>query len=162
MKSLPCRTEAESTSCHHSSISLYRVVFSTTWANLIGLFTACSPSARACRPPQFSLGKSRRGYSPFGPWLVDAHTLANRDNVTVSCTVNGIEKQRGSTDDLIFDVPTLVAYLSSIVELLPGDVIFTGTPSGVGGARKPPEFLKPGDVVMSTLHGVASITNRCV
>jgi 2,4-didehydro-3-deoxy-L-rhamnonate hydrolase len=117
---------------------------------------------RATQPPQFSLGKSRRGYSPFGPWLVDAHTLANRDNVTVSCTVNGIEKQRGSTDDLIFDVPTLVAYLSSIVELLPGDVIFTGTPSGVGGARKPPEFLKPGDVVMSTLHGVASITNRCV
>jgi len=55
-----------------------------------------------------------------------------------------------------------VAYLSTIVELLPGDVIFTGTPSGVGGARKPPEFLKPGDVVMSTLHGVASITNRCV
>ncbi|NDF83296.1 MAG: hypothetical protein EB130_09100 [Actinobacteria bacterium] len=60
------------------------------------------------------------------------------------------------------NVSPLVAYLSSIVELLPGDVIFTGTPSGVGGARKPPEFLKPGDVVMSTLHGVASITNRCV
>jgi 2-keto-4-pentenoate hydratase/2-oxohepta-3-ene-1,7-dioic acid hydratase in catechol pathway len=55
-----------------------------------------------------------------------------------------------------------VAYLSSIVELLPGDVMFTGTPSGVGGARKPPEFLQPGDVVVSTLHGLASITNRCV
>lgn len=117
---------------------------------------------RATQPPQFNLGKSRRGYTPFGPWLVDAHTLANRDNLTVSCTVNDVEKQRGSTDDLIFDVPTIVAYLSSIVELLPGDVIFTGTPSGVGGARKPPEFLQPGDVVVSTLHGVASITNHCV
>jgi 2-keto-4-pentenoate hydratase/2-oxohepta-3-ene-1,7-dioic acid hydratase in catechol pathway len=117
---------------------------------------------RATQPPQFNLGKSRRGYTPFGPWLVDAEGLANRDSLTVSCTVNGVEKQRGSTDDLIFDVPTLVAYLSSIVELLPGDVIFTGTPSGVGGARKPPEFLQPGDVVMSTLHGLSSITNHCI
>lgn len=117
---------------------------------------------RATQPPQFSLGKSRRGYAPFGPWLVDARTLANRDNLTVSCTVNGVEKQRSSTNDLIFDVPTLVAYLSEIVELLPGDVIFTGTPSGVGGARTPPEFLQPGDVVVSTLHSVMSITNRCV
>lgn len=117
---------------------------------------------RATQPPQFNLGKSRRGYTPFGPWLVDAHTLSERDNLTVSCTVNGVEKQRGSTDDLIFDVPTIVAYLSTIVELLPGDVIFTGTPSGVGGARKPPEFLQPGDVVMSTLHGLSSITNHCI
>lgn len=117
---------------------------------------------RATQPPQFSLGKSRRGYSPFGPWLLDARTLPGRDRLTVSCTVNGEEKQRSSTDDLIFDVPTLVSYLSSIVELLPGDVIFTGTPSGVGGARKPPQFLASGDVITSTLEGSFSITNRCV
>ena len=76
--------------------------------------------------------------------------------------MNGVEKQRSSTSDLIFDVPALIVYLSNIIELLPGDVIFTGTPSGVGGARKPPEFLKPGDEIVSTLEGVATITNRCV
>jgi 2-keto-4-pentenoate hydratase/2-oxohepta-3-ene-1,7-dioic acid hydratase in catechol pathway len=76
--------------------------------------------------------------------------------------VNGVQKQRSSTDDLIFNIPTLVSYLSSIVELLPGDVIYTGTPSGVGGARKPPEFLKPGDVIVSNIEGLATITNRCI
>ena len=117
---------------------------------------------RATQPPQFNLGKSRQGYTPFGPWLTDARFVANRDDLTVSCSVNGVEKQRSSTSDLIFDVPALIAYLSNIIELLPGDVIFTGTPSGVGGARKPPEFLKPGDEIVSTLEGVATITNRCV
>ena len=117
---------------------------------------------RATQPPQFNLGKSRRGYTPFGPWLVDASSVAGRDDLGISCAVNDVEKQRSRTSDLIFDVPSLIAYLSTIIELLPGDVIFTGTPSGVGGARKPPEFLKPGDVVVSTIEGVGSITNRCV
>jgi 2-keto-4-pentenoate hydratase/2-oxohepta-3-ene-1,7-dioic acid hydratase in catechol pathway len=117
---------------------------------------------RATQPPQFNLGKSRRGYTPFGPWLVDARSVAGRDDLGISCAVNDVEKQRSRTSDLIFDVPSLIAYLSTIIELLPGDVIFTGTPSGVGGARKPPEFLKPGDVVVSTIEGVGSITNRCV
>ena len=142
------------------------IATSDGWDAIAGLCIGQDISDRllqwATQPPQFSLGKSRRGYAPFGPWLLDAHSLANRDSLTLWCSVNGIEKQRSSTDDLIFNVPTLVSYLSSIVELLAGDVIFTGTPSGVGGARKPPEFLKPGDVVVSTLEGVGSITNHCV
>lgn len=116
---------------------------------------------RATQPPQFSLGKSRRGYSPFGPWLTDASGVADRDALTMHCQRNGIEVQRTSTDDMIFSVPQLVSYLSGIVELLPGDVIYTGTPSGVGGARKPPQFLAPGDVLVSTIDGLGSITNRC-
>ena len=116
----------------------------------------------ATMPPQFNLGKSRRNYSPFGPWLTDAKDLADRDALEISCTVNGTEMQREKTDDLIFNVPQQIAYLSSIVQLLPGDVIFTGTPGGVGMARKPAVFLKAGDVIESTLTGLAHTVNRCV
>jgi 2-keto-4-pentenoate hydratase/2-oxohepta-3-ene-1,7-dioic acid hydratase in catechol pathway len=117
---------------------------------------------RATQPPQFSLGKSRRGYSPFGPWLVDAASVAARDALTMHCTLDGEEVQRTLTDDMIFTVPQLVAYLSTIVELLPGDVIYTGTPNGVGAARTPPRFLQPGNVIISGIDGIGSITNRCV
>jgi 2-keto-4-pentenoate hydratase/2-oxohepta-3-ene-1,7-dioic acid hydratase in catechol pathway len=138
----------------------------SAWDSVAGLCVGQDISdrllQRATQPPQFNLGKSRAGYTPFGPWLVDAHIVAGRDDLEIACSVNGVEKQRSRTSDLIFNVPDLVAYLSTIIELLPGDVIFTGTPSGVGGARKPPEFLKPGDVIVSTIEGVGTITNRCV
>ncbi len=117
---------------------------------------------RATQPPQFSLGKSREGYAPFGPWLVDASSLTNRDDLLLTCTLNGEVVQQSSSNDLIFSIPQLVAYLSTVVELYAGDVIFTGTPSGVGAARKPPRFLSPGDVLVSTIDGVGTITNRCV
>lgn len=116
----------------------------------------------ATQPPQFSLGKSRENYSPFGPWLVDARDVPQRDKLHLSCTLNGDEVQNAVTDDLIFSVPAIVSYLSGIVQLLPGDVIFTGTPAGVGGSRKPPVFLKPGDILQTTLEGVGTTTNRCV
>lgn len=116
----------------------------------------------ATQPPQFNLGKSRQNYSPFGPWVVDAKDMAGRDSLEISCTVNGTEMQRERTDDLIFNVPQQIAYLSSIVQLLPGDVIFTGTPGGVGMARKPAVFLKSGDVIESVLTGHSRIVNRCV
>jgi len=117
---------------------------------------------RATQPPQFSLGKSREGYAPFGPWLVNASSLTNRDALSLTCTLNGEVVQQSNSNDLIFSIPQLVAYLSTVVELYPGDVIFTGTPSGVGAARKPPRFLSPGDVLVSTIDGVGTITNSCV
>lgn len=136
------------------------------WDHIAGVCIGQDISDRklqmATQPPQFNLGKSRKNYSPFGPWLTDAKDLADRDALEISCTVNGVEMQRETTDDLIFDVPQQVAYLSSIVQLLPGDVIFTGTPGGVGMARKPPVFLKAGDVIESTLTGLAHTVNRCV
>lgn len=136
------------------------------WDHIAGVCVGQDISDRklqmATQPPQFNLGKSRKNYSPFGPWLTDAKDLAGRDALEISCTVNGVEMQRESTDDLIFNVPQQVAYLSSIVQLLPGDVIFTGTPGGVGMARKPPVFLKAGDVIESTLTGLAHTVNRCV
>jgi 2-keto-4-pentenoate hydratase/2-oxohepta-3-ene-1,7-dioic acid hydratase in catechol pathway len=136
------------------------------WNHVAGVCIGQDISDRALqmatKPPQFNLGKSRRNYSPFGPWLVDAKDLANRDRLEVVCTLNGTEVQREFSDDLIFNVPQIIAYLSGIVQLLPGDVIFTGTPGGVGAARKPPVFLKPGDVLESHLTGLAHTINRCV
>ena len=116
----------------------------------------------ATNPPQFSMGKSFKNHSVFGPWAVDAQSVDNKDNLDLSCTVNGITKQSSKTGDMIFPVSEIVEFLSSILELYPGDVIYTGTPSGVGNSRKPQEFLKKGDVVVSTLEGVGSITNLCV
>lgn len=139
---------------------------STAWESIAGVCVGQDVSdrvlQRATQPPQFSLGKSRRGYAPFGPWIVDAANLNSRDALMLRCTLNGDVVQESSSDDLIFSVPQLLAYLSSIVELYPGDVIFTGTPSGVGAARTPPRFLQPGDVLTSTIATVGSITNRCV
>ena len=136
------------------------------WDNVAGVCVGQDISDRVLQlatvPPQFNLGKSRENYSPFGPWLVDAKGLADRDRLEVVCTLNGAEVQRETTDDLIFSVPQIISYLSGIVQLLPGDVIFTGTPGGVGAARKPPVFLKKGDVLESWLTGISHTVNRCV
>ena len=112
--------------------------------------------------PQFSLGKSYDTFGPFGPAVVSLDALADPADLHISCAVNGEKVQDARTSDLIFPVPELVAYLSSICTLRPGDLIFTGTPSGVGVARQPARFLQPGDVVESTIEGVGTITNRAV
>jgi 2-keto-4-pentenoate hydratase/2-oxohepta-3-ene-1,7-dioic acid hydratase in catechol pathway len=80
----------------------------------------------------------------------------------MTCTLNGEVVQDSLTDDLIFDVGDIVEYLSGIVQLLPGDVIFTGTPGGVGVSRKPPVFLKAGDVIVSNIDGIGTTTNHCI
>lgn len=136
------------------------------WNHIAGVAVGQDISDRrlqfASQPPQFNLGKSRKNYSPFGPWLVDAHDLKDRDALHMTCTLNGETVQDTKTDDLIFGVADIVSYLSGIVQLLPGDVIFTGTPGGVGVSRKPPVFLKPGDVLVSAIDGIGTTTNTCV
>ena len=84
------------------------------------------------------------------------------DDLALGCTVNGEEVQKGRTSDLIFDVDALIHHLSSITPLLPGDLIFTGTPSGVGGTRTPPRFLAPGDELVSTIEGIGTIHTHLV
>jgi 2-keto-4-pentenoate hydratase/2-oxohepta-3-ene-1,7-dioic acid hydratase in catechol pathway len=81
-------------------------------------------------------------------------------DLALSCDVNGERKQEARTNDLIFSVPELIAYISAICTLEPGDLIFTGTPSGVGASSK--TFLKPGDTITTTIEGIGSMTNRCV
>lgn len=106
---------------------------------------------------QFSLGKSYEGFGPTGPHLVTVDEVSDPDNLALSCTLNGTEVQSSRTDHLIFDVPYLIEHLSGILPLHPGDLIFTGTPSGVGAGHKPPLFIQPGDVLVSTIEGLGEI-----
>jgi 2-keto-4-pentenoate hydratase/2-oxohepta-3-ene-1,7-dioic acid hydratase in catechol pathway len=114
----------------------------------------------ASKPPHFDLAKSYDGYGPIGPAVVSLDQLADPADLAITCEVNGERKQDARTSDLIFDVPALVAYLSAVCTLEPGDLIFTGTPSGVGVMTG--TFLKPGDVVTTTIEGIGTLTNRCV
>lgn len=139
---------------------------SNAWDHIAGLCVGQDVSDRGLQymgtPPQFSLGKSRVGYSPIGPWVTDMSNNDKRDDLQLGCTVNGEQRQDTKTSDMIFGISHIVAYMSTIVELFPGDVIYTGSPFGVGHGRKPQVYLKPGDVVETTLEGVGTITNRCI
>ncbi len=110
---------------------------------------------------QFFKGKSLDGSCPLGPVIVTADELDPRD-LRVTCRVNGVLKQDGRTSQMIFDIPATIAYLSLGMTLLPGDIIATGTPEGVGFARTPPEFLQPGDVVACEIEKIGEIRNQIV
>jgi 2,4-didehydro-3-deoxy-L-rhamnonate hydrolase len=135
------------------------------WDHVAGLMVGQDISDRAVqrRPPaQWSLAKSFAGFGPTGPFLVTPDEVPDRDDLELGCSVNGEEVQKARTSDLIFPVPELVSRLSHIVTLWPGDLIFTGTPAGVGFARTPPWFLHPGDVVTSYIEGIGELRNPCV
>lgn len=140
-----------------------RIPESLAWAHVAGLTLGQDVSDRTVQrtgaPPQFSLGKSFDGYGPLGPVVVPVDAFADPDDIGLWCDVSGERMQDGRTSDLIFPVPTLVAYLSSICTLEPGDLIFTGTPSGVGVARG--RFLRPGDEVASGAEVIGELRNRC-
>ncbi|WP_332848316.1 fumarylacetoacetate hydrolase family protein [Massilia sp. S19_KUP03_FR1] len=106
----------------------------------------------------FTKGKSLDGHGPMGPWIVSAAGV-KLDDVRVICRVNGVEKQNGSYQQMYFKIPRIIAELSRGMTLEPGDIIATGTPSGVGFARKPQEFLKDGDVMETEITGVGVIRN---
>lgn len=114
------------------------------------------------RHKQFYLGKSVPGGCPMGPWLVTADDIADPHALDIRCSVNGETKQASNTSDLIFDIPRIIHVLSSVHPLLPGDVIATGTPEGVGFARQPPQFLRPGDEVACEIEGIGVLINRIV
>jgi 2-keto-4-pentenoate hydratase/2-oxohepta-3-ene-1,7-dioic acid hydratase in catechol pathway len=111
---------------------------------------------------QFTLAKSRDSYAPTGPWLVTPDDVPDRDNLAIRCLLDGEEVQSSRTNDLIFSVPELVAFASSWCTLEPGDLIFTGTPGGVGDSRQPPRYLAPGNVVETEIEGLGSMRNPCV
>ncbi len=102
------------------------------------------------------------GFAPFGPELVTPDEVGDPGHLRIQCRVNGQVLQDSNTDQLIFSVPQLVAYISQVCTLLPGDVIFTGTPPGVGFARKPPIFLKPGDVAEVEIERIGVLRNTFV
>jgi 2-keto-4-pentenoate hydratase/2-oxohepta-3-ene-1,7-dioic acid hydratase in catechol pathway len=111
---------------------------------------------------QWTRGKSIDTFAPMGPCLATRSELGNGDGLYVRCRVNGELLQNSNTRNLIFNVPALVSHISQTMTLEPGDVISTGTPSGVGYVRKPPIFLKQGDVVEIEIEGVGVLRNRVV
>jgi 2-keto-4-pentenoate hydratase/2-oxohepta-3-ene-1,7-dioic acid hydratase in catechol pathway len=114
------------------------------------------------RHKQFFKGKSIDGYCPMGPWIVTADEIGDPQQLTVRLRVNGITKQDGNTNMMIFPIHTIIAILSKGMTLEPGDIIATGTPSGVGFARNPPEFLKAGDVMETEIEGIGTLRNVVV
>jgi 2-keto-4-pentenoate hydratase/2-oxohepta-3-ene-1,7-dioic acid hydratase in catechol pathway len=114
------------------------------------------------KPPQFSLGKSRESFGPIGPWLTSLDELVDPNDLAISCTVSGERVQSSRTRELIFGVPELVAFLSRHCTLAPGDLIFTGTPAGVGSLRTPRRYLDPDDVIETEIEGLGRLVNRCV
>ncbi len=134
------------------------------WSHVAGITLGQDISDRAVqltgKPPQFSLGKSFDTFGPIGPALVSVDSFPNPDDIELWCDVAGDRVQHATTADLIFPVAHLVSYLSSICTLTPGDIIFTGTPDGVGMASG--RFLKEGDLVTSGAAVIGELANRCV
>lgn len=114
------------------------------------------------RHGQFFLGKSMDGSAPMGPWIATADEISDPHALDIRCTVNGVTKQQSNTRNLIFGIPHIIQTLSQVMTLVPGDVIATGTPGGVGFARDPREYLWPGDEVSCDIAGVGTLRNRIV
>jgi len=142
-----------------------RYVDKARWAEYVAGFSLMNDYSerehQKERGGQFVKGKSHDGFAPLGPLLVTPDELSPA-NVALELRVNGELMQDGSTSDLIFDVPTLVSHISEFMTLLPGDVISTGTPAGVGMGKTPPRFLKPGDIVDYRGAGLGAARQRIV
>ncbi|MFP8903349.1 fumarylacetoacetate hydrolase family protein [Streptomyces atacamensis] len=143
-----------------------RVSAEDAWSYVAGLTVGQDLSERASQlagpAPQFSLAKSHPGFAPLGPWVVTPDEFADPDDLELGCSVDGEPVQRGRTSDLLFGVPALVEGLSLVTPLLPGDIIFTGTPSGVGMGRTPQRFLQPGEILTSYVAGIGELRQTFV
>lgn len=146
--------------------SAFEVAEREAWGYVAGLTVGQDLSDRVLQlagpAPQFSLGKSYPGFAPIGPAFVTVDEFDDPDDLELGCRLNGETLQLGRTRDLLFSIPELIAALSAVCPLLPGDLIFTGTPSGIGGARTPPRFLTPGGVLISHVEGIGEMRNPLV
>jgi 2-keto-4-pentenoate hydratase/2-oxohepta-3-ene-1,7-dioic acid hydratase in catechol pathway len=140
-----------------------RVAETDAWAHVAGLTVGQDISEREIQmaglAPQLSMGKSFPGFGPVGPVLVTPDAVEHLDDLELGCSLNGRVMQKARTSGMIFSVAELIAYISTICPLLPGDLIFTGTSAGVGLFRKPPVFLKPGDTLVSWVKGIGELRN---
>jgi 2-keto-4-pentenoate hydratase/2-oxohepta-3-ene-1,7-dioic acid hydratase in catechol pathway len=144
-----------------------RVPAERAWDYIAGLTAGQDLSERELQtggppPQQFSLGKSFTGFAPIGPALVTADELANPGDIGLGCLVNGQPMQDGRTGDMIFSIPQLLEFLSAVLPLLPGDLIFTGTPSGVGWARTPRLLLQVGDELLTWVEGIGEMRHHFI
>ena len=144
----------------------YRIPREKAWDAVAGVAIGQDLSERVLqltgKPPQFSLAKSHPGFGPVGPVAVTVDELPDRDDLSFASRIGDEVIQHGRTSQMIFPVDDLAARLSAVCPLLPGDLIFTGTPEGVGNRRTPPRFLQPGETLVSTLDGVGEIRQTFV
>lgn len=136
------------------------------WSHVAGLTVGQDLSERILQrsgpAPQFSLGKSHAGFAPTGPVLVTADEFDDPDDLEIGCSIDGEIMQKDRTRKLIFTVPSLIEHLSRTVTLLPGDLIFTGTPAGVGMGREPQRWLQPGEELVTWIEGIGELRQRFV
>jgi 2,4-didehydro-3-deoxy-L-rhamnonate hydrolase len=136
------------------------------WQHVAGLTVGQDISERITQlsgtPPQFSMGKSFPRFGPTGPWLVTLDEFASPGDLELTCSVNGAEVQRSRTSHMLISVPQLISRMSAVLPLLPGDIIFTGTPAGVGMGRDPQRWLAPGDELVSYIEGIGEMRHRLV
>ncbi len=142
----------------------YRIPASAWREHVYGYTIVNDVSARDVQfaTSQWSLSKSFPTFCPLGPAIVTADEIADPHNLHVELTIDGVVHQSSNTRELIFKIPELIEYLSSITPLLPGDIVSTGTPFGVGLGRTPKRWLKPGESVTITIEGLGSLTNPVV
>lgn len=141
--------------CRHVNSDAARTV-------IAGYLVANDVTARdwQFRSPTYTLGKSFDTHGPIGPWITTDDEIADPHDLTLTLSLNGHERQRTSTSDMIYGIYDQIAYLSTVMTLEPGDVIITGTPANVGIATK--TFMKPGDVVRVEVNGLGAIENRFI
>ncbi len=136
------------------------------WSFVAGLMIGQDISARdvqlAGSAPQWSLGKSFAGFGPTGPWITSTRDCPGRDDLGIECELNGERMQSDRTSSMIWSVSELVARLSKVCELRAGDLIFTGTPAGIGNRRSPPRYIFPGDRLVSRIETLGEIVSEFV
>lgn len=138
----------------------------SAWDAVAGLTLGQDISERTLQmagsPPQFSLGKSYPGFAPIGPALVTLDEFDDPTDIDLICDIDGEVVQSGNTRDLTYGIPELIAHYSAICTLSPGDLIFTGTPEGVGMGRKPERYLQAGEVLTSRSPRIGRLVQTCV
>jgi len=137
------------------------------WSYVAGLTAGQDLSDRGVQlagppPQQYNMGKSFEGFAPIGPALVTPDEFADRDDIGLGCTLAGVQMQKGRTSDFVFTIPELVSYLSSVLPLRPGDLIFTGTPSGIGWVRDPRRTIAAGEELVTHMETIGEMRHRFV
>lgn len=144
----------------------FRTPIAHAWSHVAGLMVGQDLAERASQfageLPQFSMAKSRPGFGPTGPWLTTLDEIDDPTDLAISCRRNGEVVQSDRTASMVHGVDALIADVSAAIPLLPGDLVFTGTPGGTGHRRDPQIFLAPGDVLSSTIEGLGRIEQRFV
>ena len=144
----------------------WQVSEESAWSHVAGLTVGQDLSERTVQlvgpVPQFSLGKSYPGFGPIGPAIVTSDELADPDDLSLICALDEELLQKGRTSDMVFSVSELIARLSAVCPLLPGDVIFTGTPPGVGMARTPARYLTGDTTLVSAIDGIGELRNPLI